>query len=102
MALSIEGADKSSIVVASLYRQPNKDINHTRTICNDIRMIVELHKSSTIWIGGDANFPDILIDWSNDTISGNKYPKDINDHFLCTKSDMGLNQIINFMKTKYA
>ena len=94
VAVQIEGADKSSIAVASLYRQPNRDIEHTHTLCNDIRRIIELHKTSTICIGGDANLPDI--DWANDTITGNKYPKDINEHFLCTKSDMGLNQIIDF------
>jgi hypothetical protein len=73
---------------------PNRDYTHTQTICSDILRLVDLHKTSTIWIGGDANIPDI--DWENYIITGNKYPRDINEHFIDTKSDMGLSQIINF------
>jgi hypothetical protein len=52
------------------------------------------YKKSTIWIGGDANLPDI--DWYTDTISSSMYPKEINEHFISTKSELGLTQIVNF------
>ena len=48
-------------------------------LCDDIGKIIEKYKSSTIWIGGDANLPDI--DWKNDTVSANQCPKEISEHF---------------------
>ena len=70
VAVQIEGVDNSSILVASFYRQPNRDSDHTHTLCQDIKHITDKYKTSTIWISGDANLPDI--DWDTDTITGNR------------------------------
>ena len=95
VAVQVDQLSKSPpLIISSLYRQPNRNIDHTSKLCNDIRNLVRKHKSSTIWIGGDANVPDI--DWNTDTITGNRYPKDINENFISLKNDLGLTQIINF------
>ncbi|VDI08795.1 Hypothetical predicted protein [Mytilus galloprovincialis] len=65
-----------------------------KTVIEDFNEIAIRHKKATIWIGGDANLPDI--DWHTDTISSNRYPKEINEHFLVNKSELGLTQIVNF------
>ena len=38
VAIHIEGVhDNSSLVVASFYRQPNRDIDHTHRLCQDLK-----------------------------------------------------------------
>jgi hypothetical protein len=60
VAVHIEGVeDNSSLVVASVYRQPNRDIDHTHSLCQDIKEVMNKYIKSTIWIGEDANLPNI-------------------------------------------
>jgi hypothetical protein len=47
-AVQIEGEGKLSLIVASLYRQPNRNIEHMHTLCRDIHNPYEKFKSSTI------------------------------------------------------
>ncbi|KAK3098073.1 hypothetical protein FSP39_015909 [Pinctada imbricata] len=94
VAVHITGEKNTSLVVGSFYRQPNRDPNHARQLCDDITKIVRDNQKSTIWIAGDANLPDIL--WNTDTINGNRYPTEINESFLQMKNDTGLEQVITF------
>jgi hypothetical protein len=47
-----------------------------------------------IWIGGDLNLPDI--DWQDESIKGNNYPKRISELVIETMQDTAMQQIVNF------
>jgi len=94
IAVQIEGEGKLPLIVASLYRQPNRNIEHMNTLCSDIHNLYEKFKSSTIWIAGDANLPDI--DWKTDSIQGNNYPKEFSEQFIDLKTTCGFSQVVDF------
>jgi hypothetical protein len=49
IAVHIEGVDdNSSLVVASFYRQPNRGIDHTHSLCQDLKEVMKKYKKSTI------------------------------------------------------
>ena len=85
VATHVTWANNTSLVIGSFYRQPNRDPNHSRLLCDDIASIFRDHQKATIWIAGDANLPNIHIDWNTDNITGNRYPKEINENFLQMK-----------------
>ena len=94
VAVQIEGEGTKPLIVGSFYRQPNRNIDHTNNMCEDIRKLTSKFSTSTIWLAGDANLPDI--NWEQDTIDGNSYPRDICESFLRLKIDCGFSQTINF------
>jgi hypothetical protein len=49
---------------------------------------------TTIWIGGDANLPDI--EWDTTSIKGNRYTIPINNTIINTMFDAGCEQVVNF------
>ena len=49
-------------------------------MCKDRLEHYTYNPSSTLWIGGDLNLPDI--NWSLNAITGHQYPLSFNDHFL--------------------
>ena len=84
----------TSVIVASLYRTTNNDLNHTVNLTNAIESLVKRYPKEVIWIGGDANLPDI--NWSLNTVSGNNYKKEINVTFLQAVENSGLDQVVDF------
>ena len=44
VAVQVEGTGSSPLIIASLYRQPNRNIDHTISLCNDIRSIANKFK----------------------------------------------------------
>ena len=55
---------------------------------NDKSTIMSKYKTSPHWVAGDWNLPDI--DWSSNHITGNQYPKIINEYFLNFLNDSNL------------
>ena len=84
----------NSVIVASLYRPTNNDSDYTVQLIDAIESLVKRHPNEVIWIGGDANLPDI--NWSSNAVSGNNYKKEINDSFLQAVENCGLDQIVDF------
>ena len=58
------GCKKTSLVIVSVYRPPNTDIDYALDLCSKIKHIVNTNRSATIWISGDLNLPDI--DWKTE------------------------------------
>ena len=56
--------------------------------------IYNRYKDHILWLGGDANLPDI--DWKTDTITGHGYPASINHLYTDTINDIGCEQIVDF------
>ena len=94
IAVQIEGEGNLSLIVATLYRSPNGNIEYMNTLCSDIHNLNEKFKSSTIWIAGDANLSDI--DWKTDSIQGNNYPKEYSEQFIDLKKTCGFSQVVDF------
>ena len=58
------------LIVCSVYRPPNSNIEYLDQMCKDLQSITLTNSSSTIWIGGDLNLPDI--NWTVNTITGHQ------------------------------
>ena len=85
---------KKPLIVGSLYRPPNSGIPYTEELRNIISSLQSKHKDSTLWIGGDANLPDI--DWKSSTVTGHNYLLSINNAFIDLMYDLGSEQIVDF------
>ena len=81
----VTGANNTLLVIGSFYRQPNRDPNHSRLLCDDIASIFRDIQKAPIWIAGDANLSNLHVDWNTDNITGNRYPKEINENVLQMK-----------------
>ena len=67
---------KKPLIIGSLYRPTNNNCEYTDDLCKAISNLYSSFKADLIiWIGGDANLPDI--DWQNDSIQGHNYPAGI-------------------------
>ena len=80
------------IIIGSIYRPPNKDIETCNNICKDISFLINNNKNSVFWFGGDFNLPDI--NWQEEKILSNKNPKELNSKFLDLAADFGLKQTV--------
>ena len=67
-------------------------------MCNDLQSIILTNPSSTMWIGGDLNLPDI--NWSLNTITGHQYPLSLNERFLDFQEDNLFVQFVTFPTRK--
>ena len=85
---------KQPIIITSCYRPPMSPLTETSNICNEIKTLTASFKNNPHWFGGDTNLPDI--DWENNSIVGHQYAKIINESFLDTFDDCGLEQIVRF------
>ena len=63
-------------------------------MCKDLQSITLTNSSSTIWIGGDLNLPDI--NWIVNTIMGHQYPLSLSERFLAFQDDNFFVQFVTF------
>ena len=94
IATKISTGCKTSLVIVSVYRPPNTDIDYALDLCSKIKHIVNTNRSATIWISGDLNLPDI--DWKTESIEGHQDSNVINTAFLSAFQELGLAQIVDF------
>lgn len=95
VAASIPSKDNSKpIIVCSIYRPTNNDVDYTNKMCATLRELHRNHLDHTLWIGGDANLPDI--NWACDSVEGHNYPTTISQQFIDIFSDLGCQQVIDF------
>ena len=85
---------KHPVIIAACYRPPDSNLLIATNICNEIKALRNTFKNSPIWFGGDINLPDI--DWNNNAIVSHHYKKNINEIFLETFDDCGLEQLVKF------
>ena len=82
------------LIIGSLYRPTNNNQEYTDNLCKAISNLYSNFKNHIIWIGGDANLPDI--DWQTDSIQGHNYPVGINKSYINLINDIGCQQIVDF------
>ena len=86
--------NKPPLIICSVYRPTNRDVEYCERLSTEIKRIANEFHSSTLWIGGDMNLPDL--DWPNETILSNNYPVKINELILETTHDTALTQMVDF------
>lgn len=97
VAAEITSNTGKPLIVASIYRPPlngQQGNDYANSLTSAISQLCAKYPRSPIWIGGDANLPDI--DWTADCIVGSNYNQTINSTFLNCCHDNGLEQIIDF------
>ena len=94
VTVKIKISKHQHLIVSSIYRPPNSNIDYMENICRAICEMKAESGNSTVWIGGDMNLPDI--EWENLTIIGNQNPTELNCKFIDTINDCGLDQRVNF------
>ena len=89
--INIKG--RKPILIGAIYRPPDKNLELCEAITEDIFQITKKYKGAMFWLGGDFNLPDI--NWKQEIIKSNQYPKPINLKFLDMAGDLGLKQIVH-------
>ena len=51
--------NSTPLIVGSIYRPPNTNLEYMKNLCSQLNFIKENHKNSAIWIMGDLNLSDI-------------------------------------------
>ena len=93
--IKLNSTPKKEIIVGSIYRPPNSDLETSVKICKELTSIKNQNKNAIFWVAGDFNLPNI--DW--DTVSS-KTTNTIDTHFLDTIDILGWTQIIKFKTLK--
>ena len=52
-------SSKKSIIIGCFYRPTDNNIDYADDLCKDIHNLYSNNRNSSIWLGGDANLPDI-------------------------------------------
>ena len=94
IAVKIECQGKKPLIMCAAYRPPDSNRQYMDQLCADITLIKNSYPDCAFWCGGDFNLPDI--DWSDEIISSNRYPVEINQALLDLLCDLNLTQIVNF------
>ena len=93
IARKINRNTRDSLIVATIYRPTNNDVDYAKALYNTIKSLCLNYPKSTIWVAGDFNLPDI--DWLTNTFSGNRYLNEINQKLLQIE-ELELSQIVKF------
>jgi hypothetical protein len=94
IARKINRNTHDSLIVATIYRPTNNDVDYAKALYNTIKALCLKYPKSTIWVASDFNLPDI--DWLTNTFSGNKYLNEINQTLLQIEEELGLSQTVKF------
>ena len=72
--------DKEPLIICAMYRPSSSDQAYMEEVYSQIRGPHSQFPRSAIWIGGDANLPDI--EWDRNAVNGYSYKHVINQLFL--------------------
>lgn len=98
--LKIGNIGKQEEIVGVVYRPPGASPIVNDSIIKDLQDVKSRHNNKKITVAGDFNLSDI--DWQNNIVAGRQYPKTINESFLETFLDLGLEQINDLPNRKNA
>ena len=77
IAAATQMQQEQKTIMCSIYRLPTTDFTNLISILKDL---IHINPSTTIWIGGDLNLPNI--EWSTNLITDNRYPLILCDQIL--------------------
>ena len=98
MFIKISLHNNKSLIVGSIYRPPNSDINYMEKIKSTVDNVWRKNRTSVVWLGGDINLPDIC--WKTQFINGHQNALRINSTFLKLVQDNHLEQVVTFPTRK--
>ena len=87
-----------TLIVRSLYRPPSSDSQYMEDLCTTIEDIGRRFKKAVIWLGCDLNLPEI--NWDTNTVDGNQNATQVNNRFLYSIQNCGLEQKVTFPTRK--
>ena len=85
---------KDPLIIGSLYRPPSSKVEYAEELCLAVRSLARRYQGSVIWIGGDANLPDI--NWKTSSTSAQNNPVQIQSTLIDTIFDIGFEQLVDF------
>jgi len=95
--IKLNDKPKQEMIVGSIYRPSNHNIQTSKEICEELADIRSDNSKAHFWVGGDFNLPDV--NWTNNS-HGNRYPKEIYANFITTKNNLRLDQIVELETRK--
>ena len=93
-AVKVKRLGDNPLIICGAYRPTNRDVDCIRSLCDTVLQITQSNPKATIWLAGDFNLPDI--DWNNETIIGNRYPKPVNEAVINMLHSCELEQMVDF------
>ena len=94
IAVKVECQGNKPLILCAAYRRPNNNRDYMSNLCNEIKAVHDSHPGCAFWCGGDFNLPDI--NWHDESINSNRYPKHINTSFIDLLQSLNLTQVVNF------
>ena len=93
-AIAVKRGSKPPLIIVGLYRPPNSNQVQADQVCGEIRDLAHANRNMPLWITGDFNQPDV--NWSTLSTNGNSNPAAVNNAFISTFTDCGLQQMVDF------
>ena len=91
-------ANKPSLIICSVYRPPDRDVENIENLCKAFESLCLTHPDIPIWIAGDLNLPNM--DWENYCIVDNAYPVAICECLIDFMQEYGFSQTVSFPTRK--
>ncbi|MCG7876680.1 MAG: reverse transcriptase domain-containing protein [Candidatus Thiodiazotropha endolucinida] len=86
---------KKQMVIGAYFRPPDRvDEEYLSQTYKEISSLKSTFKKAIFIIAGDFNAPDIQ--WSDNTITGNSYPRRVSQCFLDLTHDLSMEQMVDF------
>ena len=85
---------KLPVLLACGYIPPSSSLEYTQTFLENLTWAHQQHNDAVYLLGGDFNLPDI--NWENMSISSHQNTLAINNGYINTFEDIGLEQMVNF------
>jgi hypothetical protein len=79
--------NNKSLIVGSIYRPPNSDINYMDKIKSTVDNVLRKNRTSVGWLGGDINLTNIC--WKTQSIIGHQITLRINSTQCACSSEIG-------------
>ena len=80
-----------SLIVISIYRPPNNDVQYLESVCSLVQNIMLDNPKAIVWIGGDLNLPNI--NKIDNSVSNNAYPLSLCNLLFDTFDTFGYQQL---------
>jgi len=88
-AFRINLSDGQTLIILTLYRPPNREVQYMENICKVIEYLCI--ENAVLWVTGDFNLPNI--DWRLYTTTRSTYPVELCDMLIESFNTFGLTQM---------
>ena len=93
VACKVNLSDGHVLIVLTIYRPPNRDIQYMQNVCKVIENLCSKYENAVMWVTGDFNLPNI--DWSSNSVVGSTYPLELCNMLIDTFNTFGFTQMVD-------